>query len=264
MNLGTDLPMVDDPVEILDGIIEKRKDMLMGMKGNKKVDLEKFEEALTPKLFTMSLSGEPTLYPRIGEMFKEIRRRGAVSFLVTNGLNPEVLRNLDKNGGEFPTQLVISTNAPNEELFLKWHRSSRKNAWKTFLESLDVMRELKGKTRRVVRLTIVKSGEEGEFAAMTNMNDENVGEYCNLIKRAEPDFVHVKGYKAVGYAKDRMGYDNQVWHDEVRSYAERICEGLSSKDDSGDPDGYSIKAEDERSCVVMIAKDGVEMKIKRV
>lgn len=253
MNLGTELPSVDDPVEILDGIIAKRREMLQGMKGNSKVDVGRFDELIEPKLFTMSLSGEATLYPRLGEMFVEIRRRGAVSFLVTNGLNPSAIRKLKEDG--LPTQLVISCNAPNENLFLQWHRSTKKEAWKTFLESLDVMKSLKGKVRRVVRLTLVKKGEEGEFGGMTNMSEENLGEYVSLIKRAEPDFVHVKGYKAVGFAKDRMGYDNQVWHDEVRDYAGKICGGL---------DGYSIKAEDERSCVVCIAKDGVGLEIKKV
>jgi len=75
----------------------------------------------------MSLSGEPTLYPKLGEMFKEIRRRGAVSFLVTNGLNPEVLAGFADD--ELPTQIAISTNAPNEKLFKIWHRSTKENAW---------------------------------------------------------------------------------------------------------------------------------------
>ena len=253
MNLGTELPGVDDPVEILDGIVAKRREMLMGMKGNDKVDAETFEKDIAPTLFTTSLSGEPTLYPRLGEMFAEIRRRGAVSFLVTNGLNPSALRKLEVDG--LPTQLVISCNAPSEELFVKWHRSSVRNAWEKFNESLDVMRELKGKVRRVVRLTLVGIGEEGEFAKMMNMSDENVEEYVDLIRKADPDFVHVKGYKAVGYARARMGYDNQVWHKEVLGYAGKICERL---------DGYSIRAEDERSCVVCVAKDDVEMKISKI
>lgn len=255
MNLGTELPEVDDPVKILDGVIEKRRDMLQGMKGNKQVDVENFDENIEPKLFTMSLSGEATLYPRLGEMFAEIRKRGAVSFLVTNGLNPEALKNLENKPNELPTQLVISTNAPNEELFLKWHRSSKKNAWETFLESLDVMMSLKGKVRRVIRLTLVKEGMEGEFGGMTNMAEENLKEYCELIRRAEPDFVHVKGYKAVGYAKDRMGYDNQVWHDEVLEFARKLGLKLGN---------YAVKAEDERSCVVCLGRDGVELKIERV
>lgn len=62
----------DNPKEILDGIGEARKKLLMGFKGRKGIDLKKFEEALEPKLYTMSLSGEPTLYPMLGEMFKEI------------------------------------------------------------------------------------------------------------------------------------------------------------------------------------------------
>ena len=253
MNLGTELPGVDSPKEILNEIIEKRRKMLMGMKGNDKVDVEKFEENISPNLFTMSLSGEATLYPRLGEMFSEIRRRGAVSFLVSNGLNPDALRKLDSDG--LPTQLVISCNAPNEKLFLQWHRSSKKNAWKTFLESLDVMNELRGKVRRVVRLTLVKKGKDGEFAGMTNMSDKNLEEYVSLIKRAEPDFVHIKGYKAVGYARERMGYDSQVWHEEVLEFAKRICENLT---------GYSVRAEEERSCVVCVAKDGVDLKIGKI
>jgi tRNA wybutosine-synthesizing protein 1 len=211
----------------------------------------------------MSLSGEATLYPRLGEMFAEIRRRGAVSFLVTNGLNPSALRDLKETG--LPTQLVISCNAPNEELFLRWHRSSVRDAWIKFGESLDVMKSLKGATRRVVRLTLVKAGTEGEFGSMTNMSKVNLDEYVELIKRAEPDFVHVKGYKAVGFAKERMGYNNQVWHEEVLSFSKRICKklGSTSGHDSSEPD-FEVGAEDDRSCVVALKRIGVEMDIEEV
>lgn len=251
LNLGTDLPAVDDPKEILDGIVAARKELLMGFKGREGIDMKKFEEALEPKLYTMSLSGEATLYPRLGEMFAEIRKRGAVSFLVTNGLNPEVIKNLST----FPTQITVSTNAPNEELFLKWHRSTKKAAWVKFNETLDVVRNLKG-VRRVIRLTLVGVGEDGEFKDITNMAEENVGEYCDLIRKAEPDFVHVKGYKSVGYARERMGYDNQPWFEAVKDYAKKICDGL---------EGYEVAAEDERCCVVMLKrKGGIGLKIEKV
>jgi tRNA wybutosine-synthesizing protein 1 len=252
LSLGDELPSVDDPVEILDGIIEARKKMLMGFKGSEKIDKEKFEEALVPKLYTMSLSGEATLYPRLGEMFAEIRRREAVSFLVTNGLNPEIIAGFSDS--ELPTQIAVSMNAPNKELFLKWHRSTKKDAWKKFNETLDIVRKLEGKVRRAVRLTLVDVGD-GEFGKMSNMSKENIGEYCDLIRKAEPDFVHVKGYKSVGYARARMGYDKQPWFDAVKDYAVKICKEL---------EGYEIVAEDERCCVVMLARDGVGVKIKKL
>jgi tRNA wybutosine-synthesizing protein 1 len=253
MNLGTELPKVDDPVEILDGIVEARKKLLMGFKGREGIDLEKLEKAMEPALYTTSLSGEPTLYPRLGEMFKEIRRRGAVSFLVTNGLNPDVIAGFKED--ELPTQITVSTNAPNEELFKIWHRSTKPNAWEVFNETLDVIRKLDGRVRRVIRLTLVDEGEEGEFADKTNMKDENVLEYANLIKKASPDFVHVKGYKSVGYARDRMGYDNQPWFNEVKEYALKIL---------GELEGYEVGAKDERSCVVMLCKKGRELKITKI
>lgn len=257
MNLGTRLNEADDPKEIIDGIIEERKKLLMGFKGNKNVSEKKFNEALNPTLFTMSLSGEPTLYPRIGELFKEIRKRKAVSFLVTNGLNPEVIENLKKE--ELPTQITVSTNAPNEKLFKKWHRSSKKKAWERFNETLDVLKKLKGKTRRVIRLTLVKKGkdEKAKNNEMTNMAEENVKEYVKLIEKAEPNFVHIKGFMSVGYSRERFGYDKQPWHYEVKRYAEKILKELKRKDKD-----WKILAQEKRSNVIMLGKKKRGMKIK--
>ncbi|MCR4323794.1 MAG: radical SAM protein [Nanoarchaeota archaeon] len=255
ISLGTDIGKVMAPKEILDGIVDARKKLLYGFKGRKGMNLKKFEEALEPKLYTMSLSGEPTLYPYLGEMFREIRRRGAVSFLVTNGMNPDIINNFKKD--EMPTQIALSTNAPNEKLFRVWHRSSKKDAWKTFNETLNVLKKLKGKVRRAIRLTLVneKNGE-GIFGKMTNMKDEHVSQYANLIKKAEPDFIHVKGFKSVGYARKRMGYNKQPWHDKIKVFAKKLERELG-----GD---YKIKAEYERSCVVMLAKKGAKLKIEKI
>lgn len=257
LNLGTELGKIDDPVEIIDGIVEARKKLLEGFGGNEGVSKKKLREAYEPRLFTMSLSGEPTIYPRLGEMFAEIRRRGAVSFLVTNGLNPNAILGLDKKGGELPTQITISTNAPNKKLFDKWHNSRKVNAWRVFNESLEVLKSLENKVRRVVRLTLVKKGSENSpLKGMTNMSEENVLEYANLIKKASPDFVHVKGFMSVGYSRDRgMGYDKQPWFEEVKDYALKILEKL---------EGYGVGAEDERSCVVMLVKKGKNLRIEKV
>ena len=206
------------------------------------------------------MSGEPTIYPYLGEMIKEIRKRKAVSFLVTNGLNPKALIKLEKENC-LPTQISISCNAPNESLFKIWHRSSEKNAWKKFNESLKVLKTLKEKVRRAVRLTLVKEGKnkKARFNLLSNMKDENVLEYVNLIKKACPNFIHVKGFMSVGYARERIGYDKQPWHYEVKNFAEKILDELK-KDDKK----WKILGEEERSCVVLLGKNKKMMKIKKV
>ena len=224
--------------------------------GNKKVNQKLLKEAKEPKLFTMSLSGEPTLYPKLGELFKEIRKRNAVSFLVTNGQNPLAIKKLEKDG--LPTQITVSLNAPNKELFQKWHNSTKKNAWEEFLKTLDLVNSLEGKVRRVIRLTLVKKGkgDTPRLNEITNMSQENLKEYALLIKKANPDFIHIKGFKSVGYSRDRMGYDKQPWFKEVKSYSKQLLNEL--KDEN-----YKIGAEDNASCVVMLAKKGKKLKIRK-
>ena len=249
LTLGDKMSEIDDPIEILNGIVEERRKLMMGFGGNDKVDKKEFKKALEPSLYTMSLSGEPTIYPRLGEMFAEIRRRGAVSFLVTNGLNPDALRKLNET--EFPTQITISTNAPNKELFLKWHKSTKKEAWELFNESLDVLKSLEGKVRRVIRMTLVKEGNGG----LTNMDEDNIKEYTKLIEKANPDFIHVKGFMSVGYSRERAGYDKMPWFKEVKEYALNVLKNLEE---------YELAGEDERCCVVLIAKKGKKLKIEKI
>lgn len=255
MNLGTKIKKFDSPKKILDGIIKQRIKLLEGFGGNKKVDKELLKEAKEPKLFTMSLSGEPTLYPKLGELFNEIKKRKAVSFLVTNGQNPQEIKRLEKEG--LPTQITVSLNAPNKDLFQKWHNSCHKDAWERFLKTLDVINSLDGKVRRVIRLTLVKPGK-GETPGLnniTNMSKQNLEEYANLIKKANPDFVHIKGFKSVGYSRERMGYDKQPWFKEIKSYSKKLLKKLKKEN-------YIIGAKDKDSCVVMLAKKDKDLKIK--
>jgi tRNA wybutosine-synthesizing protein 1 len=265
MSLGDKLSEdeADDPKELLDGIVEARKKLLMGFKGNKNVSEKRFNEACEPTLFTLSLSGEPTIYPKLSGLIKEIRARKAVSFLVTNGLNPDAIRKLasEKN---LPTQLTVSMNAPNEKLFTIWHRSTKKNAWKVFNETLGVIKNLKGKTRRALRLTLVKG--EG----VQNMSEENISEFAKLILKAEPDFVHVKGFMSVGYARDRMGYEKMPWHYEIKRFGEKLLEELNkgvkgcSINPSSKEKCWKVLGEEKRSCVLLLGKSDRGVKIKGV
>jgi len=248
-NLGTEIPESGEPEEIIDKIIEERKRLMMGYKGI--VSKKKWEEAINPTLFSFSLSGEPTLYSRLWEMIKILKERGKITFLVTNGQNPDRIRELEEKNA-LPTQIALSTNAPNEKLFKIWHNSSRKDAWKRFNETVDLFKELKGKTRRIIRLTLAKSGEMNKIS---NMEEENIPEYVSIIKRAEPDFIHVKGFMNIGFSRKRMGYDKMPWHSEIKDFAKKIAKELKKE-------GYKILGEEKRSCVVVLGKNKKDMKIR--
>lgn len=240
-NLGTELGKIDEPKKIIEGIIRERKKLLMGFKGSKKTDIKKFKEALEPSLFAFSLLGESTLYPKLAELIKEIRKRNAISFLVTNGLNPEKIKELAKKKC-LPTQLTVSMNAPNKKLYEKICRSSKKDAWKKFNETLKLMPELKCRT--VVRLTLVKD---------LNMEDKHAKQYAKLIKKASPLFIHVKGYACRGYSKKRLSYKNMPSHKEVKDYAKKMLKFLKN---------YKFLDEKFESRVVLLGKDKSRMKIK--
>ncbi len=255
MNLGFKISKIDKPKDILEGIIKARKKLLIGFKGNEEISDKKFKEAIEPNFFTFSLSGEPTLYPKMPELVKEIKKRNAISYIVTNGQNPEMLKKLEKENA-LPTQIVISTNAPNEKLFNIWHNSIRKDAWKRFNETLKIIGSWKEKTRRVIRLTLVREGDKTEkLQELSNMKDEHVKQYANLIRIAQPDFIHVKGFKSLGYSRKRLGYSKQPFHEEIQDFAKKLKKELKDL-------GYKKLGEDERSCVVLLGKSKKDMKIK--
>lgn len=248
-----------NPKDYLDKIIELRKQLLIGYKGNIK-DIKKFEQAINPTMFTFSLSGEPCLYRGLSGLINEIRNRKAISFLVSNGLHSDVLIDLNKKN-TLPNQLTISCNASNKKLFDKWHKSKKRNAWKEFNKTLELLKDLKEKTRTVLRLTLVKKSDKGNLKELTNMEDKHVKEYVELIKKSMPMFIHVKGYMSVGFARERMDYDKQPWHYEIKRFAEKLVKEMKNHKELK---RYKILAEEKRSNVVMIGFDKRLMKIKKV
>lgn len=235
--------VADSPQEIIEGCIQAQRKLLTGFKGNKKVNKAKLKQSKEPMQFAISLIGEPTLYPKLGEFIKELRKRGKTSFLVTNGLQPAVLSRLNKERN-LPTQLYLSLNASNKKLYDKWHKSRTKNAWKKFNESLKLMDKLKCRT--VIRMTLVKD---------INMKDSQIQGYMNLIKKAKPDFIEVKGFVSVGFSRKRLGYELMPTHEEIRDYAERIAIELNER--------YKILDEHKFSKVVLIGKNKSKVKIRK-
>lgn len=234
---------VDKPKVVLKECLIAQRKMLTGFKGNKKINIKKFKETQEPTQFAISLIGEPTLYPELGKLIEILKNQGKTTFLVSNGLQPTMLKKMTKNK-QLPTQLYISLNTPNKWLYQKWHNSNEKQAWKKLNQSLELMKKLKSKTRTVIRMTLVKD---------LNMQPEFVDEYARLIKKANPLFIEVKGYMSVGFARKRLGYKTMPNWREVQDYAKLIAKAT----------GLKVLSKHEFSRVVLLGKSKARMKIKK-
>ncbi|MCK5624672.1 4-demethylwyosine synthase TYW1 [Candidatus Pacearchaeota archaeon] len=239
---------LNSPKEIVDGCIKAQKKLLEGFKilpetkhkTVSKANMKKWEEAQEPMHFSISLSGEPTIYPKIGDLIAEIRRRGKTSFLVTNGLYPEKIKEL-ANKKQLPTQLTVSLNSTDEKSYLKFHKSSIKNAWEKFNETLEILSGLNSRT--VIRMNLVKD---------LNMEDKHIKEYVKLINKAKPTFVHVKGYMSVGFARQRLGYERMPTDKEMMVFVNKLVKET----------GLKLLDKHERSRAYVLGKNKSDMKIK--
>ncbi|MEM2940134.1 MAG: 4-demethylwyosine synthase TYW1 [Thermoproteota archaeon] len=222
------LSELDDPAHILEEAVRLRRGLLIGYKANPLVDQKIFEEALKPSMVTFSLTGEPTMYPRLGELIGEARRRSIATYLVTNGSMPEVLENLNP----LPDQLYISLQGSNEEVFKKVARPLVKDAWQRLVKSLELLSSLTG-VRRVLRITVVK-----------NINDSDAEGYAKLMSIANPDYVEVKAYEWVGESQSRLPKNAMPWMSDIVALSEKIS-GAS---------GYVKKGEFEPSGVMLLSR----------
>src|SRR5919201_6219641 len=83
--------LVDDPEIIVEKLMSERKKLIMGYYGNPKNDKDKLDESLLPAHYAISLSGEPTMYPKLPQLIKYLNSLKTTKsiFLVTNGLGPD-------------------------------------------------------------------------------------------------------------------------------------------------------------------------------
>jgi len=221
------MPEFDDPEMLLDRSIEAQRRILSGFKGDPSVAVDRWEESQTPRHIAISLTGEPTLYPKMNRFLELCHQRGITTFLVTNGTNPDALRALDP----LPTQLYVSVTAPNAEVFRRLTLPAQEDAWERLLESLSIVRDLR--TRRVVRHTLVRGWNLGW-----------VDSYAELDLTARPDFIEPKGYVYMGKSRQRLGRDQEPSHSEIMEFAERLA-GRS---------GYRLLDESADSKVVLLGR----------
>lgn len=225
----------DAPEELVEACLKEQKRLISGFKGSGKTSMDAFTEAEVPKHAALSLIGEPTLYPYLKELVQEFHSRGMTTFVVTNGSNPNVIREIR------PYQLYLSLNAPDEATYRK---VSHAQYWQRLKESLEEMRRLKSSTRTAIRITCIEG-----------FNMKSPEGYAELLERANPDFIEVKAYMHIGYSRKRLNRDAMPTHSRVKDFATEIAERLAATSH------YEIIDESEISRVVLVASTKNRLKL---
>jgi len=254
LTLGDKLPKeIDSPKKIIDLCIKAQRKLLLGFKilpeteykTKSKADMKKWKEAQEPMHFAISLSGEPTIYSKIGELISELKKRGKTSFLVTNGLYPEKIKEIARKK-QLPTQLYVSVNTPNKKIYDRFHRSSKKDAWKKLNKTLELLPKLK--TRTVFRMNLIRK---------INMDDKSIKEFAGLIRKSKPKFIELKGYMSVGFARERLGYEMMPTYEEMLEFAKKLAQELKKEK-------YKMLDVHEFSRAIVLGKNKNELKIKKI
>ncbi|AJF60442.1 MAG: 4-demethylwyosine synthase TYW1 [Candidatus Diapherotrites archaeon] len=244
-DVNLDNKIVDEPRDIIDGVIKSRKKLLSGFGGLPGLHEQKFKEAQLPSHWAVSLSGEPTMYPKICELIVEIKRLPDTKsvFLVTNAQLPQVFEKMASNEDFLPTQLYVSLDAPNEALFKKINRSVFKDGWERLNKSLEVIGKLK--VRRVIRFTIIRG-----------LNDmpEMAADWAKIIRKANPEFLEIKSYMHIGMSRQRLNRENMLLHPEVKAFAEKIAEAS----------GYKYSNESVLGRIVLLVRPDLEGKSTKI
>jgi tRNA wybutosine-synthesizing protein 1 len=222
-----EVPASDEPESIVEGCLSAQRKILSGYKANPKTHREKYDEALAPKHAAISLAGEPTLYPRLGELIGAFRKRGFTTFLVSNGTIPQALATLE----EEPTQLYISACAPDKETFTKTCRPQVPKAWEKLHETFKILPSFNCPV--VMRLTLVR-----------NLNLKHTKKYSRIVEKAAPTYLETKAYMHVGFSRLRLTYEHTPSHLEIRSFAATLSKET----------GYKLLDESERSRVVLLSR----------
>ncbi len=226
------IEIFDSPQEVVDALFVSQRKIICGYKPY--VPTQKYDEAMNPKHATLSLTGEPFLYPWIPELIQELKKRDLSVFIVTNGSIPGSLQSiLDKKA--YPTQLYITLPAPGLKNFLNVHRPLEKDkALDNIYESLRII----GKGvpfRTVARLTVAEG--------LNLIKPEGYAEMITGMMK--PSFIEVKGVVHVGAAERRLPRTAMPSHSKIMDFAKQL-ESLT---------GYSIVAESEVSRLVILSNN---------
>ena len=216
-----------EPEEVLEDILQMHRKVVMGYKGIlDRIGKKKFKELLHPKHVAISLSGEPTLYPYLGELINLFHRKGFSTFVVSNGILTEVIQEIN------PTQLYISLDAYDLESYKTICRG-KEEYWQSILDTLDILR-YKGRT--CIRTTLIRD------------YNTNIEKFIHLYEMADVHFIELKSYMNVGYSRKRLTLDHMLKHEEILELSRKVEELSHYKvaDDSYDSRVVLLVNEDRK------------------
>ena len=204
---------VAEPEQILRKLMGERKKLIDGFYGDSRNDNQRLDESLLPTHYAISLSGEPTMYPKLPELIKYLKSLEATKsiFLVTNGQEPDMIQKLQDEDA-LPTQLYLSTNAADYESFIKINKPKYDDSWERWNRTLDMLKDLD--TRTVLRITLIR-----------NYNDqkEMIPAFADMFRKASPHFIEIKSYMHIGRSTNRLEHENMLEMSEVKKFSEEIA-----------------------------------------
>tara|TARA_B110000116_G_scaffold2794_1_gene2499 strand:+ start:115 stop:873 length:759 start_codon:yes stop_codon:yes gene_type:complete len=232
-SMKMDEQKVAEPKDIMSKLMEERRKLIVGHFGDPKQDKQKIEESLTPSHYAISLSGEPTMYPKLPGLIKYLKSLEATKsiFLVTNGQEPEMIQRLADEDA-LPTQLYLSTNASDYNSFLKINRPKYDDSWERWNRTLEMLAELD--TRTVLRVTLIKDWNDSE---------EMMSGFTSIFEKSNAHFVEMKSYMHIGRSTNRLEYENMVDMNDIRSFSEQITKSS---------DRFEVMDESEISRIVVL------------
>ena len=231
LEMPTDL--VDEPDVIIDRLIKERNRLICGFYGNAKNDKKKLDESLLPAHYAISLSGEPTMYPKLPQLIKYLKALKSTKsiFLVTNGQEPQMLQKLVSEDA-LPTQLYLSTNACSKRMFYSINRPRHKDAWERWWKSLQFLATVD--TRTVLRMTMIRGYNE---------NTKFADEFVEMMLQGNPHFIELKSYMHIGMSIQRLKKSNMLEMNEIRNFSRELNNKLPQ---------FSIMDESEISRIVVL------------
>lgn len=229
---------VDSPEMIFDGVKEGHYKKIKLMRAVPGVRAERYAEAMRIRHCALSLVGEPIFYPHINRFLDMLHAEHISSFMVCNAQHPDQLQALKR-----VTQLYVSIDASDRESLRKIDRPLHRDFWERFQRCLDILREKRHIQRTVFRLTLVKG---------FNVDDAVIG-YANLVEKALPCFVEIKGVTYCGTSTSAgagLTMQNVPFYEEISSFVVALNAELERRGL-----GYGIAAEHAHSCCVLLASE---------